>query len=376
MNDRYSTEFANPTLITSKGSTRSRASQLSREALSVESFIPEELIPETQNLIAFFEQYYQWMNQEYVSASSANESKQVSTSRNAKSLYLRRSLDEYIDSNQQEIQNLFDEIARNLPNDTAIDFRIVLKHILTLYNQKGGEESIQSFFRILYNIASSVYYPWDDVLVASDGRWDGEKFLSNKGFLSDAIHLQDSNYWQRFSYDIKVGVQEGEWRSIYEALIHPIGFKFFASFILILFGSARDKVRTPYPTLFLSEDGLGAAFKIVILALMENKPKYLDTLFQMMYVRMMESTVWEQTFTSLSFYNPSEMQTFDSITLSDLSINNKKLNIGSYISSENPMMVLANIDQNLCPMIQVIREEYMTLNFDENSCVKVKQHGI
>jgi len=65
---------------------------------------------------------------------------------------------------------------------------------------------------------------------------------------------------------------------------------------------------------------------------MENKPAYLDTLFQMMWVRRVENESFLQTFTSLSFYNPSSMNTFETVTMEDLIINNKKLNIGAFIT--------------------------------------------
>lgn len=331
MNTRYQLSESNPTLI-SRASTKPKSSQLSRESLSVESFIPEDLVPETQKLIAFFEQYYQWMNQEETRISSSNPSHRVTVSRTATSLYQKRNPDQYSDPDEEEIQKLFSEFAASLPNETAVDFRTVLKNIVTLYRQKGSEESIQSFFRILYNIASSVYYPWDDVLIASDGRWDGEKFVSNKGFLSDKIHLQDSNYWQRFSYDIKVGIQEKEWRSIFESLIHPAGFKFFASYVLIIAAAMSKNFRNGRPTIILSDDSRGVTFNILILALMENKPLFLDSLIQMMYVSKSANSAFSQTFTTLTFYNPSEMKTFDSIPIVDLVINNKKLDIGTLIT--------------------------------------------
>jgi len=330
-NDRYQLNTSQQVLV-SKGSSKRRSDTLSREALTVGSFIPEELVPDTQRLITFFEQYYQWMNQEFLSISAENENHQVKTTRTSKSLYLKRSPDEYIDHHQSEIQMLFDEVARGLPSNTAIDFRIVLKHILTLYNQKGGEESIQSFFRILYNIASSVYYPWDDVLIASAGQWDGERFISNKGFLSDKIHLQDSNYWQRFSYDIKVGVQEKEWREIYEALIHPSGFKFFASFIVIIVSISAKISKLNGQAFILDDLNLGAVFRIFIMGMMENKPVHLDTLMEIMYVFFGYLNSYQRTFTELAFYNTAPIYHFEEKTIDDLLINNNRYNIGTFIT--------------------------------------------
>ena len=162
--------------------------------------------------------------------------------------------------------------------------------------------------------------------------------------LSDKIYLQDSNYWQRFSYDIKVGIQEQEWRHIFEALIHPAGFKFFASYVLLIFGAMNKDFRKGRPAILLSDDARGVTFKILILALMENKPIYLDTLFQMMWVRKVENESFLQTFTSLSFYNSSAMNTFDTVTMEDLTINNKKLNIGSHVRRNNTALTYEDVE--------------------------------
>jgi hypothetical protein len=329
--DRYDLQNAQHTIV-SVASSRSKHSQLSREALTLESFIPEELISETQYLMRFFEEYYQWMNQEGLLISAENEMHQVRTGRISDSTYSRRNPDVFYDSAQSESQMLFDEVARNFPNETAVDFRTVLKHILTLYRQKGGEESIQSFFRILYNITSSVYYPWDDVLIASAGQWDGERFISNKGFLSDRIHLQDSDYWQRFSYDIKVGIQEEHWRLIYEALIHPSGFKFFASFILILTGLNAAINKTNGQVILLDSETLGNVFSIMMFGMMQNKPIHLSTILQIMYVFFTKSFGYMNTFTELAFYNPQPMEEFDSETIDELIINNNKIAISTLVT--------------------------------------------
>jgi hypothetical protein len=329
--DRYSLNTSQQTVV-SFASSKSKNAQLNREALTVESFIPEELVPESQYLIEFFSQYYQWLQQENLLIDSDNENHQVKIKRSANSIYSRRRPDEYENYYDHEVQLLFDEFARNLPANTAIDFRTVLKHILSLYRQKGGTESIQSFFRILYNVSSSVYYPWDDVLIASSGEWDGERFISNKGFLSDRIHLQDSNYWQRFSYDIKVGVQEGEWRNIYEALIHPSGFKFFASFILVIFANSIAMKRHQESTILLDSETLGTVFRIISFGAMTNKPLYLQTLFEIMYVFRASFSAWRNTFTELAFYNTEPMEYFDSKTLDELVINNNKYAINTMVT--------------------------------------------
>lgn len=59
-------------------------------------------------------------------------------------------------------------------------------------------------------------------------------------FLSDEFKLQDSDYWQEYSYEIRssltldsdVLTQFSEYKDIFKQLVHPAGFKLFNSFVL------------------------------------------------------------------------------------------------------------------------------------------------
>lgn len=59
-------------------------------------------------------------------------------------------------------------------------------------------------------------------------------------FLSDDFKLQDSDYWQEYSYEIRSTLtldsdilsQFSEYKDIFKRLVHPAGFKIFNSFIL------------------------------------------------------------------------------------------------------------------------------------------------
>lgn len=60
---------------------------------------------------------------------------------------------------------------------------------------------------------------------SSKGRW-----LDRKSFPSDSMYIQDSYYWQRFSYDIQVPREFATYAKYVKELIHPVGFKMFGSF--------------------------------------------------------------------------------------------------------------------------------------------------
>jgi hypothetical protein len=58
------------------------------------------------------------------------------------------------------------------------------------------------------------------------------KYNNRKGFISDTNKLQDSDYWQDYSYEIRSGLQNNEWINEYLRLVHPAGMKLFAALLL------------------------------------------------------------------------------------------------------------------------------------------------
>jgi len=59
-------------------------------------------------------------------------------------------------------------------------------------------------------------------------------YLDNKGFLSYNIKLQDSLKYQKFSYLIKTGKNLSDWENVYDKLVHPSGFIYFAEILIFL----------------------------------------------------------------------------------------------------------------------------------------------
>ncbi len=53
-----------------------------------------------------------------------------------------------------------------------------------------------------------------------------------KGFVSDVNRLQDSDFWQDYSYQIRGGIQLNEWESEYLRLVHPAGMKMFSALLM------------------------------------------------------------------------------------------------------------------------------------------------
>jgi hypothetical protein len=55
-------------------------------------------------------------------------------------------------------------------------------------------------------------------------------FESNNGFLSDSIFIQDSKYYQAFSYVIKIDERLASYKSAVKTMLHPAGMALFGEF--------------------------------------------------------------------------------------------------------------------------------------------------
>ena len=155
-----------------------------------------------------------------------------------------------IDNNSDLFLELMQkEIASVIPRDITVNKRTLYKSIIEYYKVRGTSDSIEIFFRLLFNDEVEVKYPWDKTLIPSSGNWDvnaalpkGGQYLDNKGFLSDTIKVQDSLRYQKFSYLIRTGQNLTSWENVFNRLVHPAGFKFFGE-IAILVSTTHSSIR-------------------------------------------------------------------------------------------------------------------------------------
>lgn len=61
------------------------------------------------------------------------------------------------------------------------------------------------------------------------GKYPGY-YVNNDGFLNDAIYIQDSRFYQAFSYVLKIDEQLDKYKSIVKALVHPAGMAVFGEY--------------------------------------------------------------------------------------------------------------------------------------------------
>ncbi len=68
----------------------------------------------------------------------------------------------------------------DLPIDTQVDIRFIVKHILDVYKRKGTEESVRLLFKMFFDEEIEVFYPSTSILRASDSVWGGDTYLELK----------------------------------------------------------------------------------------------------------------------------------------------------------------------------------------------------
>ena len=128
-----------------------------REAVRVEQLLPEGLRDKSADLIGLLKDYYTHINE---SGQASYELNSISTARD---------IDQ---ANSIFLDKLQKEIAVSIPRTTIANRVNLYKNIIRYYTTRGSPESIELFFRILFNDSAEVYYPRNDMLIASDGVWD------------------------------------------------------------------------------------------------------------------------------------------------------------------------------------------------------------
>jgi len=154
-----STSYSSYTLANNVSSNTSISNKVST---LVEQQFPQHLREDSPNLTAFLKGYYEFLEQ---------SNNALETSRN---LLNYQDVDNTYDKYLEFIQR---EIMPSIPRDTLADKKHLAKHIKDLYRSKGSEQSYKLLFRLLYNEEIEFYYPGDDILRASDGRWEQDKVI-------------------------------------------------------------------------------------------------------------------------------------------------------------------------------------------------------
>ena len=75
-------------------------------------------------------------------------------------------------------------------------------------------------------------------------------FTNDDGFLSSAKYIQDSRYYQSFSYEITSGQSIDGWRDIVKRVVHPAGLALFGKLQIVSAATLNLKITPPPQRLF------------------------------------------------------------------------------------------------------------------------------
>ncbi len=122
----------------------------------VERQVPSFIRDEYSTFVVFLKKYYEWLEQQN------NLSNIIQNFSN--SLDVDLSSDYYLELIKQELAPYF-------PEELLLDKSKFVKFLNQFYRAKGTPNSVKFLFKVLYGENIEIYYPKEDILIASDGKW-------------------------------------------------------------------------------------------------------------------------------------------------------------------------------------------------------------
>jgi len=144
----------------------------------VTSVLPEHISSESPDLVVFLEKYLEFIET------------------NNKSLYFLNTIENIRDidtTDDQFLAQLQNEIGQAIPRQFSAEPRLLYKHLTELYRSRGTIDSIKAFFRFFYDDEVEIYFPKDDILSPSDGKWFSQ---------TDDIISDPSNFAPSYTYTL------------------------------------------------------------------------------------------------------------------------------------------------------------------------------
>ena len=135
-----------------------------RVSVKVENQLPQFVKQDHPTFVAFLEAYYEYMEQQgkpYEIIGNLNNYAD-----------LGKTTDDFLKYFKQQFGKDIPEVIFQNANKP-----FVLKRLRDFYRAKGSEKSFQFFFRLLYNEDVDLYYPNQDILRTSDGKYDKSQII-------------------------------------------------------------------------------------------------------------------------------------------------------------------------------------------------------
>jgi hypothetical protein len=157
------------------------SSSNSKTSLLVSSQLPAFVREEHETFIKFMEYYYKSLEQD---GETLYLSKNMLRNLDIDQLY-QHVLDVHTSpTNVRDdydyisfLQKMYDTFIKYIPDNVLADRTNILKHAKEFYLSAGSERSVRFLIQALFNKQAELYYPKQDILRASDGKWFIEKSL-------------------------------------------------------------------------------------------------------------------------------------------------------------------------------------------------------
>ena len=135
-----------------------------RISVRVEGQLPQFVKEDHATFVTFLEAYYEYMEQE------------------GKPYEIVGNLNNYADlgkTTDDFLKYFKDQFAVDIPEEVFANTNkpFVLKHLRDFYRAKGSAKSFELFFRLLYNQEVELYFPAEDMLRTSDGRYNKSQIV-------------------------------------------------------------------------------------------------------------------------------------------------------------------------------------------------------
>ena len=144
----------------------------------VNSQVPFFVRNDHRTFVTFLEKYYEYLEQ----SSASLEGKAVERSKNLIDYF---DIDKTLDDLSEHLYNTY--LREYFPDDVDVDKKMVLKNVKEFYRSKGSENSVRFLMRALFNKEVEFYYPKQDILKASDGKWYIQKTLRLADTVVDGV---------------------------------------------------------------------------------------------------------------------------------------------------------------------------------------------
>lgn len=177
-----------------------------------ETLFPSYVRESGFEIVRLIKLYYDYLNSEGMPSYEINR------------MVANHDIDEMSDKYLTAIQL---QIAKSVPESVSLDKRRLYKIIAQYYKTRGSEQSVVAFFRIFFDELISVFYPSALLFNTS----------ADKSKTSARYVLQDGEYWQRYSYELRTQNDSSLWRDAFLKFVHPAGLKLFIAVLIIMYSN-------------------------------------------------------------------------------------------------------------------------------------------